>query len=374
VWDDPITRTGTHRRFFTRERRLITRLPVTTAVVDIGIPLAPHDAASLGEVALSDAIAHFFAETFMSVSRIARWAVAIVLLTGAHSVGAQATTTSLGNYILCRTTVGASACFQLGLTTAARLNGSGVRDGTTGVVSVRSLQGTTVVGPAGQTVAASNAITVLSLIEFVTPGCLPGLACGLGDYFGGVPFGTTVAAAGIASANGTVGGTPTNWSGSASMDGSAGISVLAFSVPGTSNGVNATWLGLGGCTAGTGSSLQYANLLATTAVRTCDEQGLTGMLNLTFSTNAIFDPTFFWGANVRFFSETTPGSGNLQSFYCGVGGNRRGEAFSGGIGGTCGSFAMASSDLQVVPEPATVGMLGAGLVGLLVVARRRRTV
>lgn len=307
----------------------------------------------------------------MSVSRIARWAVAVALFTVAKSADAQATTTSLGNYIICRTTVGAEACFQLGLTTAARMNGGGVRDGTTGVVSVRSLQGSSVTGPSGQTVAASNALTVLSQIEFVTPGCLPGLACGIGDYFDGIPFGATVAATGVASANGTIAGAPANWQGNASKDPYAGISQLVFTAPGTWNGSNTTYQGLGGCTAGTGTAISMFNVLATTAVRTCDAQGLDGLLNLSFSTNAIFDPTFFWAANVRFFGETTPGSGNLQSFYCGVGGNRRGEAFRGG-GGSCGGFAMATPDMQVVPEPGTVGLLGAGLVGLLAMARRKR--
>ena len=307
----------------------------------------------------------------MPVSRIARWAVVVSLLTVAGSVGAQATTTSLGNYILCRTTVGAEACFQLNLTTAARFNGSSVRDGTTGVVSVRNLQGATVAGPAGQ-IAASNAITVLSQIEFVTPGCLPGLACGVGDFFDGIAFGATIAVAGVASANGPISGTPTNWNGTASKSLSGGSSMLAFTAPATFSGSKTTYQGLGGCTAGTGASTSMANVLATTALRTCDAQGLNGMLNLTFSTNAIFDPTFFWAANVRFFGETAPGSGNLESFYCGVGGNRRGEVLKGG--GACSGFATAERNLQVVPEPATVGMLGAGLLGLVAMARRKRAV
>lgn len=316
-------------------------------------------------------------ESFMPVSRIARLAVAALLLTGARSAHAQATTTALGNYILCRTTVGGNACFEIGLTTAARVNGGGVRDGTTGIVTARNLQGAAVVGAGGQTIAASNVLSVLTSIEFVTPGCLPGLACGIGDYFDGIAFGAAVGVPTVSSATGPVAGTVTNWTGTATKDPFGGISMLVFNAPSTSDGFNLTTQGLGGCTAGTGTVTNVANRLATSAFRTCDAQNLTGTFNLSFSTSAIFDPTFFWAANVRFVSETTPGSGNLQSFYCGIGANRRAQAFSGGNGSPCSSSAAAASApapaSNVVPEPSTIALLGAGLAGLLVVQRRRRT-
>ena len=311
-------------------------------------------------------------------SRVIRWATSAAVLAAAQPLAAQATTTSLGDYIICRTTSGAAGCLQIGMTTAARVNNAGIRTGTTGVVTVRNLQGRVVTGPGGVTVAASNALTSLFQIDFLTPGCLPGLACGIGDYFDGMPFGGNVSAPGIASSNGSIAGTPANWSGNASKDVSAGISQLVFSAPSSFDGSNSTTLGLGGCTAGTAPVNGVFNTLASAAVRTCDAQGFTGALNLAFSTNAIFDPTFFWAITIRLYGETAPGSGRTSQFVCGVGSNRRGEVMSGGFNGICGGFAVPGApglpgapEIGVVPEPATYAMLGVGLMGLLAVRRRR---
>jgi len=311
----------------------------------------------------------------MHSARLARWALPALLTAVANGAGAQATTTSLGTYNICRTTPGAAACFELGLTTAARLNNVGVRNGTTGVVRVQSLQGAAVAGPNATTIAASNAITVLHEISFFTPGCLPGLPCGPGDYFTGMPFNTTIGAPTVSSASGSVIGTLEVWQQTAELWNS-GESILRFLAPGTIRGGRTSIRqGLGGCAAGEVTATDFANLVANTAVRTCDAEGATGALEMAFSTDAIFDPTYFWSANIRFYSELIGRPGIANNFYCGVGAARRGEILQGGGGTDCGGFAVPDAppvDVGVVPEPATVALFGTGSIGVLVLSRRRR--
>lgn len=316
----------------------------------------------------------------MFSARLARWALPALLTVVTSGVGAQATTTSLGTYLICRTTPGAAACFELGLTTAARLNGIGVRNGTTGVVRVRSLQGADVAGPGGTTIAASNAITVLNDISFFTPGCLPGRPCGPGDYFTGMPFERTIAATTTTTASGSVAGTPGQWQGTAELYNS-GESILRFIAPGRYRNPNSVRDGLGGCTAGEVTTTDFANLIANTAVRTCDAEGATGALEMAFTTDAIFDPTYFWSANIRFYGELIGRPGIAAPFYCGVGANRRGDILQGGSGQNCGGFAApdpgnpqpGNPQPGVVPEPSSVVLLASGLFGLAAVARRRRS-
>jgi len=311
----------------------------------------------------------------MFSARLARWALPALLTAVTSGVGAQATTTSLGTYLICRTTPGAAACFELGLTTATRLNGGGVRYGTTAVVRARRLQGADVAGPGGTTIAASDAITVLHEISFFTPGCLPGQPCGPGDYFTGMPFNSVVGAPTVTSASGSVVGTPGTWQQTAELWNS-GESILRFLAPGTiRGGQTSIRQGLGGCAAGEVTATDFANLVANTAVRTCDAEGATGALEMAFSTNAIFDPTYFWSANIRFYSELIGRPGIADNFYCGVGANRRGELLQGGSGGNCGGFAApdpGNPQPGVVPEPSSMVLLASGLFGMAAVARRRR--
>lgn len=310
----------------------------------------------------------------MLSARLARWALPALLTVVTSGVGAQATTTSLGTYIICRTTPGAAACFELGLTTAARLNNNGARNGTTGVVRVQSLQGAAVAGPDGSTIAASNAITVLRDISFFTPGCLPGQACGPGDYFTGMPFNSTIAATTTTTASGSVAGTLGQWQGTAELYNS-GESILRFSAPGRFRNPNSVLDGLGGCTAGEVTTTDFVNFIASASTRTCDAQGATGALEMAFTTNAIFDPTYFWSANIRFYGELIGRPGIAAPFYCGVGANRRGEILQGGMGQTCNGFAApepGNPQPGVVPEPSSVVLLASGIFGLVAVARRRR--
>src|SRR4051812_48098889 len=81
------------------------------------------------------------------------WAVGMASLTAAGGAQAQAqppTTTDLGIDTLCRTSTAGQGCHELHLTTAARFNSNGVRNGTTGTLTLRNLQGSVYTAPNGQ--------------------------------------------------------------------------------------------------------------------------------------------------------------------------------------------------------------------------------
>lgn len=292
----------------------------------------------------------------------------------ASTASAQATPADFGTYMLCLNDPTSPTCFQLSLTTAARVNTSGTVTGTTGTLTLRNLQGTTVTSPDGVTYTAGTLPSVLTSVEFATPGCLPASPCTSQDYFGGGPPGGAQLRTSPASAVGMVGGTVADWYWQTERSINAGESFLRFLSPSTYRNPNTVYEGLGGCASGGGQLSGVFNQVATTGARTCDEQGLTGALAMTFDTDFIFDATYFWRFTIRFAQQSSPAQSMFSRYVCEMGAYPRGTPFASGP--NCGGWAVTerSSPVTPVPEPQSAALVVAGIGALVVAAHRRRRV
>jgi hypothetical protein len=84
----------------------------------------------------------------------------------------------------------------------------------------------------------------------------------------------------------------------------------------------------------------------------------------------LLDQLFFIGDGL-----TGTGTGMVQQFVVPSGATALYFAAADSLGsssGNPGTINVESSDLSAVPEPSTLGMLGAGLAGALTLARRKR--
>ena len=306
-----------------------------------------------------------------SAMRLLAVGAAVVTSSGAAFAQSVPTTSTLGSYTICRTSIAGQACHELSLTTAARFDSAGTRNGTTGTMMLRNLQGTVYTAPNGSSFLTGSAASVLTGVTFYTQGCLPGQPCLSPDFFDGIAFGSTQSGATNATALGAIAGSAPNWTWQSDKPLAADNPNTLRFVANTrfvNNFVRVQVLGIGGCTGGGGQlDGQFRDVVQ--EARTCTPQGLSGALAMTFATAAVFNPTYITSLRVDWAQQTTPGAGDFASYFCAASSVRRGEALTQSSGG-CSAFA---SVVAVVPEPGTWALFAAGLVGIALTVARQRT-